>query len=141
MSWTQPEGNDVDSVDLALKALREAHDEVSAVDATDRFLWSVGDNDAGTFYPVVLSTLAPLGEILDGVVAWARRATIEALIDLGGTFVPETGHETHLGASVRDAVRAFILSCRPRIVALAGGSEADAGSAAELLELIDDLSP
>ena len=35
------------------------------------------------------------------------------LIDLGGTFVPEPGHETFRGVSVRETLTAFIHALRP----------------------------
>lgn len=63
---------------------------------------------------------------------------MESLIDLGGTFVAEEGHETHLGASVQQTIRAFIRSLRGHIAPFANGDDARATSALDLLELIDD---
>lgn len=63
---------------------------------------------------------------------------MESLIDLGGSFVPEEGYENHRGASVQEALNAFIDSMRPHIASLANGSDAQAKSAIDLLELIDD---
>lgn len=63
---------------------------------------------------------------------------MEALIDLGGSFVPEVGHENHLGASVQQTLQAFIQGMRDHIALLANGSDARAASASDLLELIDD---
>jgi hypothetical protein len=140
MSLPQPPWNEPDSVELALKALRDARDEESAVDATDRFLWSVGDNEAGTFYPVVLDALPAIAAILSEGGAWPQQAAIEALIDVAGTFAPEEGHETHEGADVRELVRVFVGSMRPVLVPLAGTGDACAHSAGELIELIDDLA-
>ena len=134
----QPDSNESDTVEKALLALREANDEQTAVDACDAFLWAMGNNHAGTFYPVVLGVLPALEQILVNGQAWAQRAVMESLIDLGGTFVPEPGYETHLGASVQDTLRTFIQSLRPHLGALATGNDARARSAADLLDLIDD---
>jgi hypothetical protein len=137
----QPDWNEPDSVELALKALRDARDEESAVDATDRFLWSVGDNEAGSFYPVVLDALPAIAQILAEGGAWSQQAAIETLIDLAGTFAPEEGHETHEGAAVLDSIRTFVRSMRSVLAPLAGAGDARARSAGELIELIDDLGP
>ena len=138
--YPQPEGNDPGSLSGALKALRAAHDESSAGEAYDRFLWVVGNNHTGTFYPVVLAALPHIEQILIDGGAWPRHAAMESLIDLGGSFVPEPGHETYLGASVQDTLRAFIRSMRPHIVPLAQGSNEPSTSAKDLVELIDDLA-
>jgi hypothetical protein len=136
--YPQPEWNDPGSVHAALGAIQRVHDEPSAIEACDRFLWAVGNNHSGTFYPVVLAALPQLEQTLLHGGAWAQRVAMEALIDLGGTFMPEAGHETHLGTSVQGEIQAFIQSLRPRIVPLATGNDVRARSAADLLELIDD---
>lgn len=138
-TYPQPEGNDPGSLPAALKALQNAHDETSALDACDRFLWTVGNNHAGTFFPIVLAALPQMEQILIGGGAWSRQAAIEALIDLGGPFVPEQGHETHRGVPVQKTLRLFIRSMRPHILPLTHAGSALGRSAKELLELIDDL--
>lgn len=135
----QPEWNDPGALFAALKALRGAHDEPSAGEAYDRFLWAVGNNHTGTFYPVVLAALPHIEQILIDGGTWPRHAAMQSLIDLGGPFVPEPGHETHLGVSVQGTLRAFIRSMRPHIVPLAQGSDELSRSAQDLVELIDDL--
>jgi hypothetical protein len=136
--FPQPESNDEGSVEAALDALRHAKDESSANEAYDAFLWAVGNNHTGTFYPVVLGVLPEIEQILTGGNEWAQRAVIESLIDLGGSFVPEAGHENYLGASVQAALNAFIHSMRRHVEPLAKGNDARAKSASDLLELIDD---
>lgn len=136
--FPQPESNDPDAVEAALLSLRTAHDESSSKEAYDAFLWAVGNNHAGTYYPIVLAVLPEIEQILLSGTAWAQRATMEALIDLGGSFVPEAGHENHLGASVQQTLNAFIHSMRDHIAPLASGDDARAISARDLLELIDD---
>lgn len=137
--FPQPEWNDPDSVNGAIRALWKAHDHDSANEAYDRFLWAIGNNHAGTFHPVVLATLPQVRDILRDGTAWAQRAALESLIDIAGSFTPEPGHDTHLGAPVQAAVQSFVQSLRPRIAELAEGSGVASGSARELIELIDDL--
>lgn len=136
--FPQPETNDPGSVDASLVALWAADDEATAREAYDAFLWAIGNNHAGTFYPVVLGVLPEVEQILQRGKPWAQRATIEALIDLGGSFVPEPGYETYLGGAVQDMLRAFIQSMRGHVAPLADGDDARAKSAIDLLELIDD---
>ena len=136
--FPQPESNDSGSVEAALDGLRDAEDESAASEAYDAFLWSVGNNHAGTFYPVILGVLPEIEQILRNGKAWAQRAAMESLIDLGGSFVPEEGYENYLGAPVQQALNAFIHSMRQHVEPLANGNDARAKSAIDLLELIDD---
>ena len=136
--FPQPESNESGSVEAALDALRNAKDETTANEAYDAFLWAMGNNHAGTFYPVVLGVLPEIEQILTNGQAWAQRAVMESLIDLGGSFVPQEGHENYLGASVQESLNAFIHSLRHHIAPLANGNDARAKSAVDLLELIDD---
>ncbi|HEX5737378.1 MAG TPA: hypothetical protein VFY22_02610, partial [Hydrogenophaga sp.] len=137
-NFPQPESNDSGSVEAALDALHNAGDESTANEAYDAFLWAVGNNHAGTFYPVILGVLPEIELILMNGKAWAQRAVMEALIDLGGSFVPEDGYETYLGASVQQALNESIHSMRHHVAALVNGNDARAKSAIDLLELIDD---
>ena len=134
----QPEWNDPDSVAQALRALQDAHDASSALEAYDQFLWSVGDNDAGTFHPVVLAALPELERLLVGGSFWAQRAVMESLIDLSGSFVPAPGHASRGGVAVQPALQAAVRAMRPQVLPLSTGHDARSESAAELLELIDD---
>ena len=134
----QPESNDSGSVEAALDALRNAESESTANEAHDAFLWSVGNNHAGTFYPVILGVLPEIEQILLVGRAWAQRAAMESLIDLGGSFVPEPGYENYLGTSVQKGLNTFIHSMRKYIAPLASGNDARAKSATELLAIIDD---
>ena len=136
--FPQPDSNDSGSVEAALDGLRDAEDESAASEAYDAFLWAVGNNHAGTFYPVILGVLPEIEQILMNGKAWAQRAAMESLIDLGGSFVPEEGYENYLGAPVQQALNAFIHSMRQHVEPLANGNDARAKSAIDLLELIDD---
>lgn len=139
-AFPQPEWNDESAVTLALERLRDANDEDSALEAYDQYLWAVGNNHAGTFYPVVLATLPELEKLLREGNFWSQRAVIEALIDLGGSFVPEERYEAHAGQPVQRTLIARIHAMRPLLEPLAEGNDIRSGSAAELLELIDDQS-
>ncbi len=136
--FPQPESNDSRSVEAALNGLHLAQSEAAADEAYDAFLWALGNSHAGTYYPVVLAVLPEIEEILVNGQAWAQRAAIESLIDLGGSFIPEEGHENYLGTSVQESLKTFIHSIRRHVVPLSEGSDACAKSAVELLELIDD---
>lgn len=136
--FPQPESNEAGDVEAALDALRHAKDESTAAEAYDAFLWTMGNNHAGTFYPVILSVLSEVEQILMHGNPWAQRAVMESLIDLGGSFVPEEGYENYLGASVQETLNAFIHSMRHHVAPLSKGNGACAKSAADLLELIDD---
>lgn len=136
--FPQPESNDSDSVEAALDALRNGEDELTANEAYDAFLWAMGNNHAGTFYPIVLGVLPEIEQIFMNGNAWVQRAVMELLIDLGGSFVPEEGYENYLGASVQEALNAFIRSMRHHIAPLVNGNDARSKSAIDLLELIDD---
>ena len=128
-----------DLVEAALAALGAAASAEAADEARDQFLWAVGDALHGTYQPVVLSTLPALAQILAAGGPWAQQAVLETLIDLGGPFVPAAGLELQAGVDVRAALRAFLQTLRPSVQTLTAGDDACAGSAAELLELIDDL--
>lgn len=136
--FPQPEWNDSGSVGAALDSLRNAEDETTANEAYDAFLWAMGNSHKGTFYPIVLGVFPQIEQILTNGQAWAQRAVMESLIDLGGSFVPEEGYENYLGTSVQATLNAFIHSMRHHIAPLANGNDARATSAVDLLELIDD---
>jgi hypothetical protein len=86
----------------------------------------------------VLAVLPEIEVLLENGEYWTQRATIEALIDLAGSFAPENGYETYLGGSVQDTLKTFVHSLRRRIAPLMIGDDPRAKSAADLLELIDD---
>lgn len=137
----EPDWNSADSVAQALRKLESADDEASALEAYDQFLWAVGDNHAGSFYPVVLSTLAELARLLADGGFWTQRAVMEALIDLSGSFVPQPGHEWQDGVPVQPTLQAAVQALRPQVLRLCAGNDARSQSAQELLELIDDQAP
>jgi hypothetical protein len=63
-------------------------------DVYNGVLCAVGNNQAGSYYPIVVPMIPLLGEVLkDGTTA-ARETTLNILIDLVSSFGPEPGFET-----------------------------------------------
>ena len=89
----QPKENRGDEVPKALRALSAATTEEAANRAYDRVLYAVGNNHAGTYFPVVVAAIPFLGEVLEYGAAPARIGTLDVLIDLMTSFEPEPGHE------------------------------------------------
>lgn len=85
---TQPSWNAKGEVAAALRALSLASPETGD-EAYSRMLYALGNNHAGTYYPVVLAAVPFLGAILRDGGPTARLRTLEMLIDLVGSFEPE----------------------------------------------------
>jgi hypothetical protein len=92
-SLAQPSWNASDTVAAALRGLGSCASETASREAYDRVLYALGNNHAGTYYPVVLAALPFLAEILEGGGAWARIATLDVLIELSTSFEPEPSFE------------------------------------------------
>ena len=137
-SYPQPEWNASNSVIGALEVLQQAHNKKSSDEAYGRFLSAVGNDHAGTYYPVVLAVLPQIEKVLNTGGVWAKRAGLEALIDLGGSFIPEPGHEFHCDVSVKEALQAAIRSMRPVVAPLMKSDTSISKIASDLIELIDD---
>ncbi len=88
----QPPSNAKDEVANALRALSVASPERSD-EAHSRMLYALGNNHAGTYYPVALAAVPFLGGILRDGGPTARLRTLDVLIDLVGSFEPEPGFE------------------------------------------------
>jgi len=92
-SLAQPTWNLPDTVPSSLVVLASCASEATSRDAYNRVLYALGNNHAGTYYPVVLSALPFLGKILECGGNWARIAALDILIDLSASFEPEPGFE------------------------------------------------
>lgn len=90
----QPEWNKSNSVRDALFALHSANDVESCSSAYEDFLFAVGNNHAGTYYPVLSAAMPLLEEILSVGKLWPTRAVLCLLDDLCASFQPEPGYET-----------------------------------------------
>ncbi|MCY1045281.1 hypothetical protein OV208_28455 [Corallococcus sp. bb12-1] len=88
----QPSWNPADEVPQALRALAAATPETA--DAVySRVLYALGNNHAGTYFPVVLAVVPFLGEFLREGSATTRIQTLEILSDLIASFEPKQGFE------------------------------------------------
>jgi hypothetical protein len=76
-------------VAAALRALAFATSDDAAWDAYHRFLFAVGNNHAGSYFPIVLEAVPFLGEILAEGTRPARARALDVLIDLVGSFGPD----------------------------------------------------
>jgi len=102
-SLPQPAWNRPTTVPDAIRHLANPSSQDDARRAYHKFLYAVGNNHAGTYYPVVLDTLPFLHEILGSSDALARETVLDILVDLSGALEPALGHETvtsESGASV-----------------------------------------
>ncbi len=116
--YPQPVENTETTVRAALLRLAEVASEVESQGAYNSFLFAVGSNHGGTFYPVVLTTFPALEDILRRGRHWAKYAVTEALIDLAFSFEPEAGYDvfcgpdaevaTSLAQQVRTEVQALV---------------------------------
>ena len=133
----QPPANAKDEVGASLRALAVASPDTSQ-EAYSRMLYALGNNHAGTYYPVALAAVPFLGAILRGGGPTARLRTLDVLVDLIGSFAPEPGFEiveTPSGLRLlRDALKEKVLELATQIERL----KVDASSAEEA-KLAQDL--
>jgi hypothetical protein len=94
VSLPQPAWNAPDAVPRALRRLAAASSVAEGNAAYTSYLYAIGNDHAGTYYPLVLQTIPFLQAILEQGPEMARRAVVEVLIDLAAAFEPEPGYET-----------------------------------------------
>jgi hypothetical protein len=140
--FAQPEWNDPRSVAVAFAHAAIAVDATSCKSAYDRVLYALGNNHAGTYYPVVVAALPVFESLLNSQSLWAQRCALCILDDLFASFRPEPGFESaSLGGGVEDVEAAFeagVRAFRPLLEALAMEAGPNAQPASELLLLIDE---
>lgn len=139
----QPPSNAKDEVANALWALFVASPETS--DQTySRMLYALGNNHAGTYYPVALAAVPFLGAILREGGPTARLRALDVLIDLVGSFQPQPGFETVATStgrcSLSDALKSRVLDLADLIERrrLDAASPEEAKLAQDLLELVHE---
>lgn len=88
-SFAQPPGNAPSAISDAIRRLSAANTADAAALAYNAFLFAVGNNHAGTYFPVVIEALPFLEEIIREGSAVARNAALDVLIDLVGSFEPD----------------------------------------------------
>src|SRR6478609_8661989 len=91
--YAQPEGNFPGDVANALRALAATR-ALDDLRAYHRVLFALGNNHAGTYFPVVVPAIPFLGEILTSEHVAPRLRALDVLIDLVASFEPEEGHES-----------------------------------------------
>jgi hypothetical protein len=95
-SYPRPEHDPHGTVTEALQALAAA-DDADTDEICSKVLYALGNNHAGTYYPVVIAALPVLGKILRAGPRAARRATLAILSDLA-CFIPEPEFETFVNS-------------------------------------------
>ncbi len=139
--YAQPTWNAVDEVPSAIRALADGAD-LDRQRAYNRMLYALGNNHAGTYFPVVLPAIPFFGEILRGPELVARLRTLDVLIDLVGPFGPDLEHEEVDSVaglrSLKAMVQEAVASLSGDVERLHRGPEDDeeARLAGELLELL-----
>lgn len=138
--YPQPEWNTPDSVSKALEAVSNASDKESSQSAYNKLLYAVGNNHAGTYYPVALSIFTDIEAILRSGEMWPQHTVIEALIDLFISFVPELGQEVFCERSLSDDLRQRVIGLKQYFVLIAGGNGVAAASAKDILRHINEAA-
>lgn len=140
----QPSWNRPFVVPDAIRRLADSVSEDDGLRAYHDFLFAIGNNHAGTYFPVVLATLPFLGDIFREGGSVARRMTLDVLVDLTGSFEPEPpcstlrdvhGRTLSLRQQVLDGVHKLAVVIR----GLADDPSVDATArslASEVLELL-----
>ena len=140
--YPQPPWNNSMSVEAALGQVAVAASEVEAVAAYEAVLNAVGNNHAGTYYPVALAAIPELGFHIEFGGPWAQHSAVQVLLDLTGSFEPEPGCEvfikpgTATGMSLRAQLRGQVQGLSTKLQVLARHKRPASAGAQELLGLI-----
>lgn len=142
-SFAQPEGNKPHTVVNSIAKVMAATDAASCSSAYDSLLCSVGNNHAGTYYPVLLATMPILQEILLDGRPWSQRAVLCLLDDLYASFHAEPGYEkiTIPGSGEQDVDAVFrqgMQSFRSTLEGIVSCGNPNSSLARELISLLND---
>ncbi|HWB61768.1 MAG TPA: hypothetical protein VG733_19955 [Chthoniobacteraceae bacterium] len=149
-SFPQPGWNTKNSVMMALRDFNSVHDDQSSEKVYNRLLYALGNNHAGTYFPVAIPVIAFLGDVIVFGNVWQRVTALDVLIDYSLSFCPDPQFSESPGPdgrlhSLEDLMRKAIANVRPAVEKLpprgeqAGGRESDL--AKELLAAIDGFPP
>lgn len=116
-AFAQPAGNAADAVPQALRRLAAAASEDDATDAYRGVLRAVGNDEAATYFPVVVPTIQFLGAILAAPADTPAAAALEVLTDLATSFAPEPGHERVIAATGSEVALRDVLADEMRTLA------------------------
>lgn len=135
--YPQPEWNAPDSISVALESVAQARDSESSSRAYNKLLYAIGNNHAGTYFPVVLAVMPAIELTLRNGEPWPQRTVLEVLLDLQSAFCPENTYKVFNGVPLAHAVKTHIFALRPSIELVAKGTSIAASSAQELLETLN----
>jgi hypothetical protein len=141
-NYAQPDWNTKTSVADALSSVWEASDSDSSERACNKLLYAVGNNHAGTYYPVLIAVTPFMEEILRIGHPWSVRTVLSILIDLLASFEPARGYERFndpAGNSqmLANAFKESAHRLRPSVERIAASGEVDAEMAKEVISLMD----
>src|SRR5437870_4906196 len=74
----------------SLRALAFATSDDAAQNAYHRVLFAIGNDHGGSYFPIVLDAVPFLGEILEFGTRRSRARTLDVLIELVGSFGPDS---------------------------------------------------
>lgn len=140
--YPQPEWNEEKSVEQALQKITSARTEEQANAAHNAVLFAVGNNHAGTYYPVAIPVIDTLGYKIEHGTPWSQYATVQVLLDLAGSFEPDPGYETfvepghEMSNSLHAIVRTRLELLVPKLKKLAGHQHLAAKGVRELLDCL-----
>ena len=134
--FPQPEWNSASSISEALASATSAQNKQQSSNAYDLLLYALGNNHAGTYYPVALPVLSSLEVILRNGSPWSQHAVLNVLLELTGSFEPESGHEDFAGAPLATSIFSKVVSMCSAIEYIAQGNSIASASASDLLEQI-----
>lgn len=92
-TYDQPAWNTSQSIIDALTSLMTVTDAQSSTSAYHNVLYAVGNNHAGTYYPVLIAVMPFLEQMAVEGTDWPQRAALSILDDLLASFSPELDHE------------------------------------------------
>ncbi|HEX7639340.1 MAG TPA: hypothetical protein VF457_13165 [Burkholderiaceae bacterium] len=140
IGFPQPDWNNAQSVADALRAIQDANSKEASSRACHKLLYSVGNNHAGTYYPVVLVAVPALAAILHEGSFWARHAALNVLVELCGSFEPEPEFLDFEGAPLSSALMQKVAVLVPLVERLATETDAVGQSARDLVDATKDAS-
>ena len=141
-SYPQLPWNSATAVDDARDLLSNAQSEDDAAHAQQAMFNALGNNHAGTYYPIALAVVAHLGLQVELGSLWAQYAAVQTLLDLTGSFEPENGYEAFApseqepAAHVQSELRRQVRGLASKLRTVAVHDRPASLGAAELIELV-----
>ena len=118
-------------------------DAATCSSAYNALMYSVGNNHAGTYYPVLLAAMPFLEQAAMEGSLWPQRAALSALDDLFASFHPEPGYEQASlnGADsqeIEPVLRRRVRALRDSLERIAQGESPNASIAESLVDLLNE---